>query len=118
MLYALCLLLQQWAAPSAAEARTRPRNKPSDQVITEYADHLTALTWPVVQNIGFSGGTGLAAGLALKVRQFSGSQLLTAPDRCQMVHAVHNHMQALGRAVAVTMGTLFITLQASGHLQA
>ena len=37
-------------------------------MVNEYASHLTALYWPVLQNLGFSGGAGVAAGLTLKVR--------------------------------------------------
>ena len=40
---------------------------PSDQIVRQYADRLTALLWPVLENLGFSGGVGIAAGLAFKV---------------------------------------------------
>ncbi|CAK0782661.1 hypothetical protein CVIRNUC_005856 [Coccomyxa viridis] len=65
------------------------KNKQKADTIDEYSSRLVKLYWPIMANLGFSGAVGLATGLALR---------------------------AVGQAVAIALGILFIIIQGGAYL--
>ncbi|DBA96287.1 TPA: hypothetical protein ACH3X3_002468 [Trebouxia sp. C0006] len=86
----LCLLCAcQALEAQASPNRRRNKNQRSygwshDPEVNQYATNLTDLAWPLLQNLGFSGLVGIVCAVAFK---------------------------AIGRAVAIGLGTTFAVVQ-------
>ncbi|BDA45537.1 probable FUN14 domain-containing protein 1 at C-terminar half [Coccomyxa sp. Obi] len=79
-------------SPSAAQAlslKKKKKKQPTNRLIENYSDHLVTIGWPIAQNLGFSGALGFATAFALK---------------------------AVGSALALGFGLLFIVVQGAAYL--
>lgn len=79
----LLVVLLGCASVAPAHALFKKKKK-QPETLDQFSGRLVKLYWPIMANLGFSGGIGLACGLALRVRRYLKSHKLP-PSR----HAVH-----------------------------
>lgn len=138
-----CQALEAYASPKRNRSRRQRSNVwDDDPELNRYTTRLTDLAWPILQNLGFSGAVGLVCAVALKVALYQTSRHIVTQGqqrKCGRQHfccsvaeltddglsaLLSKHrfcwprnkmllMQAIGRVVAIGLGTTFAIVQAS-----
>ncbi|CAL5228857.1 g12067 [Coccomyxa viridis] len=85
----LCLGLLYACSRVAPAGALFKKKKKQPETLDDFSGRIVKLYWPIMANLGFSGGIGLACGLALR---------------------------AVGQALAVALGILFIIIQAGAYM--
>lgn len=101
-------------SPSPAQALLRKKKKPN-RAIDDYSERLVTLAWPIAQNLGFSGAVGFLSAFALKVRDQEhiafARQDNWYPKGMEKSEFVPLQVQAVGSALALAFGALFVLIQ-------